>query len=161
MLASAFDGERLNALGMLQRTADSCKIPIHELLLGGNDGAWSSFDRLWAERAEREAREASLRAQQADQAAREAQRARPAEPDPTAPKLPPDWRARFAEAQQLNDSTSFLTAWETNFVSDLITRGTRSPSPKQSVVIARILAKASVFSSRTTGAAAEDWEDVS
>ena len=143
MLGSAFDGERLNALSMLQRMADNYKVPIHELLLAnGSNGAESSFDWLRAERA-----------------AREAQHARPAEPDPTTPKLPPDWRARFAEAQQLNDSRFFLTTWETNFVADLIARGTRFPSPKQAAVIARILEKTAAFRP-TASADAEDWEDI-
>ena len=46
MLGSAFDGERLNALGLLQRMADAYRIPIHELLLdsGGTGAANSSFD---------------------------------------------------------------------------------------------------------------------
>ena len=37
MLGSSFDGERSNALAMLQRMANSYRIPIHELLLGGNN----------------------------------------------------------------------------------------------------------------------------
>ena len=158
MLGSSFDGERLNALGLLQRMADNYKVPIHELLLADESGEiGSSFDRLRAERAEREAREANQRAQRAEQAAREAQH--PAEPDPTVPELPPNWRELFAAADQRNHCLFFLTAWESNFVSDLIVRGTRRPSPKQTVIIARILEKAAVFSSRTTGAVAEDWED--
>jgi hypothetical protein len=160
MLGSSFDGERLNALGLLQRMADNYKVPIHELLLDGSRGTKSNFDRQPAERAERDAREANLRAQRAEQAAREAQHTPPAEPDPIAPKPPPDWRERFAEAQHLNGSRFFLTAWEATFVSDLIARGTRYPSPKQSVVIARILEKADAFSSRTASVAADDdWED--
>ena len=142
---------------MLQKMADNYKVPIHELLLGaGSSGAGSNFDRQRAERAERKAREAELRAQRAEQAAREAH-ARPAEPDPEAPELPPDWRDRFAKAQELNRSRFFLTAWETNFVSDLIARGTRWPSPKQAVVIVRILEKAAAFSAASADA---DWEDV-
>ena len=73
MLGSAFDGERLNALSMLQRMADNYKVPIHELLLAnGSSGAESSFDWLRAEQAAREAHRSSR------------------EPDPTTPKLPPD-----------------------------------------------------------------------
>jgi hypothetical protein len=160
MLGSSFDGERLNALAMLQRMADSYKIPIHEFLLAnGSGGAGPNFDRQRAEQAERKAREAELRAQRAEQAAREAQHARPDEPWPDAPKPPPEWRDRFQKAQELNRSHCFLTSWETNFVADVIDRGTRWPSPKQAVVIDRILEKAAVFSSRTTNAAAEDWED--
>ena len=123
MLGSAFDGDRLNALAMLQRMADNYKIPIHELLLNGSGGANSSFDRQRAERAEREAREASARAQRAEQAARKAQRASPAEPDPAMPNLPPNWRELFAEAQQANGSRCFLTSWESGFVDSLITHG--------------------------------------
>jgi hypothetical protein len=146
---------------MLQRMADNYKVPIHELLLAdGSELAGSNFDRQRAEWAEREAREADLRAQRAEQAVRDAQRARPAKPDPAAPKLPPDRRARFSEAQQLNGSRPFLTAWESNFIADLIERGTRWPSPKQAVVIARILEKAAVFSARATDAGDNDWEDV-
>ena len=71
MLGSQFDGERLNALSMLQKMADSYKVPIHELLLdAGSGGAGSNFDRQRAEQAERKAREAELRAQRAEQAAR-------------------------------------------------------------------------------------------
>jgi hypothetical protein len=132
ILGSSFDGERLNALGLLQRMADNYKVPIHELLLAnGSSGAGSNSEQ--------------------------AQNPDPAEPGP---KLPSNWRALFAKAQQLNGSRFFLTTWESNFVADLIARGTRFPSPKQAGVIARILEKAAVFSSRTTGAAAEDWEDV-
>ena len=80
----------------------------------------------------------------------------PDEPTPDAPKLPPEWRDRFAKAQQLNHSLCFLTSWETNFVADLIARGTRWPSPKQAVVIVRILEKAAAFSASSADA---DWED--
>lgn len=160
MLVSSFDGERSNALAMLQRMANSYRVPIYELLLGGNNRTELSFDRLRAERAEREAREANLRGERAEQAAREAQRAHPAKPDPTVPELPPKWRELFAAAEQRNHSLFFLTAWESNFVTDLIARGTRWPSPKQTVIIARILEKAAVLNSRTTGAVAEDWEDI-
>jgi len=160
MLGSSFDGERLNALGLLQRMADNYKVPSHELLLAdGNSEIGPSFDRLRAERAEREARDANLRAQRAEQSARKAQHARPAEPDPDATELPPDWRELFAKAQQLNCSGFFLTARESNFVADLIARGTRFPSLKQAVVIARICEKAAAFGNRTTGTDA-DWEDV-
>jgi hypothetical protein len=158
MLGSSFDGERLNALAMLQRMADNYRIPIHELILGGNGGAGSDYDRQRAERAEREAREANLRAQQAERAVREAQRARPAEPAPEATELPPNWRDLFTAAQQLNGSRLFLTAWESNFVDDLIARGTRFPSAKQSIAIIRILEKAGAFSVASDGA---DWEDAS
>jgi hypothetical protein len=159
MLGSMFDGERLNALSMLQKMADTYKIPIHELLLdsGGAVAASSSFDRPRAEQAERAAREAELRARRAEQAARDAQYGRPAEPDPDAPKLPADWRDHFKEAQRLNRSRCFLTSWETNFVADVIDRGTRWPSPKQAVVIIRILEKAGAFSASSAG---EDWEDL-
>lgn len=158
MLGSSFDGERLNALELLQRMADSHKAPLHELILANeSDEASSSFDRQRAERAEREAREANARAQRAEQAARETQHARPAEPDPDAPKLPPDWRELFADAQQKNNLRVFLTTWETNFVDDLILRGTHFPSPKQAVVILRILAKTAARKRSTTGA---DWEDI-
>jgi hypothetical protein len=136
MLGSSFDGERLNALGLLQRMADNYKVPIHEFLLAtGSSGAGSN----------------------SEQATRKAQNPDPAEPGP---KLPSNWRALFVEAQQLNGSRFFLTVSESNFVADLIARETRFPLPKQAAVIARILEKAAVFSSRTTGAAAEDWEDV-
>ena len=145
---------------MLQKMADAYKIPIHELLLdsGGTDAASSSFDRQRAEQAERAAREAELRARRAEQAARDAQYGRPAEPDPDAPKLPPDWRDLFKEAQRLNRSRCFLTSWETNFVADVIDRGTRWPSPKQAIAIIRILEKAGAFSAASDGA---DWEDAS
>jgi hypothetical protein len=80
MLGSSFDGERLNALDMIQRMADAHKAPIHELLrANGGGGTDSSFDRQRAEQAERRAREADLRAQRAEQAARTQ---RPAEPPP-------------------------------------------------------------------------------
>jgi hypothetical protein len=111
MLGSAFEGERLNTLAMLQKMADKHKVPIHELLLGAeSDTAGSVFDRQRAEQAEHRARE-----------------------------------ARF-----------FLTSWETNFVSDLIARGTRRPSPKQALIILRILNKAKAFSAAS---ADSEWED--
>lgn len=159
MLGSTFDGERLNALSMLQKMADAYKIPIHELLLdsGGTVAASSSFDRQRAEHAERAAREAELRAQRAEKAARDAQYGRPAEPDPDAPKLPFDWRERFARAQKINQSRYFLTSWETNFVDDVLARGTRWPSSKQILVITRILEKAHTFNAASADA---DWEDV-
>ena len=68
----------------------------------------------------------------------------------------PDWRDHFEEAQRLNRSRCFLTSWETNFVADLIARGMRWPSPKQAIVIIRILEKAAVFGAAS---AAADWED--
>jgi hypothetical protein len=151
-LGSAFEGERLNALAMLQKMADTRKVLIHELLLAdGSSGAGSDFDRQRAEQAERRAREAELRAQQAEQ------HARPDEPASDAPKLPPEWRDRFLKAQELNRSVCFLTTWESNFVADLIARGTRWPSPKQTIVIVRILEKAGAFSASSADA---DWEDV-
>jgi hypothetical protein len=61
MLGSSFDGERLNALGLLQRMADNYKAPIHELLL------------------------ADEKAQRAEQAGRGAQYTRPVEPDSMTP----------------------------------------------------------------------------
>jgi hypothetical protein len=156
MLGSAFPGERSNALDMLQRMASAYKLRIDELILAdGNGRIRSSFDRHWVEQAEREAREAKFRAQRAEQAARKAQKSNPAEPDLKALALPTDWRERFAAAQQLNCSWFFLTNWETNFVSDLLVRQTRWPSPKQAVVILRILAKAAAFTSPN---ADSDWE---
>jgi cobalamin-dependent methionine synthase I len=152
LLGSEYAGERSNALAMLQKMADAYKVRIDELLLAdGNDGAGSSFDRQRAEHAERRAREAELRAQRAEQ------RTRSDEPAPDAPPLPPEWRDRFLKAQELNRSLCFLTSWEMNFVADLITRGTRWPSVKQTIVIVRILEKAGAFSAAS--AAAEDWED--
>ena len=99
MLGSSFDGERLNALGLLQRMADNYKVPIHELLL------------------------ADEKAHRAEHAAREAQFAHPAEPDSMTPKLPPDWRELFATAEQLNRSSFVVTGWEANFVAGLLTAG--------------------------------------
>jgi hypothetical protein len=128
MLGSSFDGERLNALGHLQRMAENYKVPIYDLLLVNEQGT------------------------------REAQRPCPAEPDPDAPKLPLDWRELFHKAQQLNCSRFFLAAWESNFVADLIARGTRFPSLKQAAVIARIREKAATFR-LTASANAEDCED--
>jgi hypothetical protein len=165
MLSSSFEPERLVALSKIQKIADEYKMPIHELLLGAGNGAGqgSSYDRHQAAEAEhrahvaeRRAREAEARAQRAEQAARE-QHARPAEPAPDAPKLPPDWRDHFKEAQRLNRSRSFLTAWEATFVDDVIDRGTRWPSPKQTIVITRILEKAGAFSAASADA---DWEDL-
>ena len=74
-----------------------------------------------------------------------------AEPDPDAPKLPPDWRTASWRRKNSIGRRCFLTSWETNFVADLIARGTRWPSPKQAVVILRILEKAGAF-----GAASAD-----
>ena len=109
LLGSAYEGERSNALAMLQRMADAYKVPIHEFLLADESGgAGSNFDRQRAEQAERKAREAELRAQRAEQAAW-AQHARPDEPPPDAPKLPPEWRDRFLKTQELNRSMCFLT----------------------------------------------------
>jgi hypothetical protein len=151
MLGSAFAGERLNALAMLQKMAYTHKVPIHELLLGAeSDTAGSVFDRQRAEQAERRAREAELRAHRAEQ------RTRSDEPAPDAPQLPPGWWSRFVEVQELNRSRFFLTSWETNFVSDLIARGTRRPSPKQALIILRILNKAKAFGAAS---ADSDWED--
>jgi hypothetical protein len=160
MLGSAHDGERLNALGMLQRMADTYRVPIHELLLTEEtDGTGSDFNRQRAERAEQEARDANLRAQRAEQAARE-NRARSTTPDPPMPELPAGWRELFAKAQQLNSSRSSLSAWEATFVGDLVERGTFFPSPKQAVVIVRILKKIGL-NALTPDVEAEDWEDPS
>jgi hypothetical protein len=158
MLGSHFDEERLNALSMLQRMADSYKVPIHELLLGtnGSEATGSDCDRQRAERAGRETREANLRAARAEQAAREVQSTHPAEPGPDAPKLPSGWRDLFSLAQQMNHARRFLTDWEANFVADLLARGARHPSPKQTAVIARILETADVFAAAH---AVADWEE--
>ena len=73
------------------------------------------------------------------------------------PELPPDWQKLFKETNERNRSRQFLTSWETNFVSDLIERGTRWPSPKQAVIILRILEKAGAYSAMS--AEDDDWED--
>ena len=73
------------------------------------------------------------------------------------PSLPPDWRGLFKGADERNRSRQFLTSWEAGFVSDLIERGTRWPSPKQAVIILRILEKAGAYSA--TSAEDDDWED--
>ncbi len=138
---------------MLQSMADAYKAPIHELLLA-NGGQSSSFDRQRVEQAERRAREAELRAQRAEQAARAQHSCRT---PPDAPELPPDGETASQRRSSSISSLRFLTAWETNFVADLIARGTRWPSPKQTVVIIRILEKATAFGAAS---AAADWEDV-
>jgi hypothetical protein len=166
MLGSAFEPERLVALSKIQKIADEYKMPIHELLLGaGSVGHGSSYDRHQAEEAERRAnvaerraREAELRAQRAEQATRKTPTSN--EPDPEMPSLPPDWRGLFKDADERNRSRQFLTSWETNFVSDLIERGTRWPSPKQAVVILRILEKAGAYSATSGQTEDDDWEDV-
>ena len=66
MLGSAFEGERLKALSMLQQMADAYKVPIYELLLGDGSGGGRLKFRPTA-------------AQRAEQAAREAHRTRPGE----------------------------------------------------------------------------------
>ena len=43
LLGSQFDGERLNALSMLQKMADGYKIPIHELLLDSGGSCRRQF----------------------------------------------------------------------------------------------------------------------
>jgi hypothetical protein len=159
MLSSSFEPERLVALKKIQNIADEYKVPIHELLLGAaSAGQGSSYDRQRAEEAERRAREAELRAQRAEQAARKTtQNRRPDESAPEMPALPPGWRSHFKHAEENNRTRLFLTAWETTFVSDLIERGTRWPSPKQAAVILRILEKAGAVSATSADA---DWEDV-
>jgi hypothetical protein len=162
MLSSTFEPERLVALRKIQSIADEYKVPIHELLLGAGNGAGngagqgSSYDRMRAEQAERRARdaEAALRAQRAEATAR---KPTTADPDPEMPSLPPDWRDRFKGVEKRNQSARVLTAWEAGFVSDLIERGTRWPSPKQAVIILRILEKAGAYSA--TSAEDDDWED--
>ena len=159
MLSSSFEPERLVALSKIQKIADEYKMPIHELLLGAaSAGQGTSYDRQRAEEAERRAREAEFRAQRAEQAARKAtQNTRPDEPASEMPALPPGWWNHFKDAEENNRKRRFLTAWETTFVSDLIARGTRWPSPKQAVVIIRILEKARVFGAASADA---DWDDV-
>jgi hypothetical protein len=136
---------------------------MHELLLGaGNSAGQSSnnYDRMRAEQAERRARdaEAALRAQRAEQASRKTSTSN--EPDPEMPNPPPDWRKLFRGADERNRSRQFLTSWETNFVSDLIERGTRWPSPKQAVIILRILEKAGAYSATSSQTEDDDSEDV-
>ena len=94
-----------------------------------------------------------------NKSARGTQHTRPGESAPDAPKLPPEWRDRFLKAQELNRSLCFLTSWETNFVADLITGGTRWPSPKQAAIDRSRSPEAGAVSSQDDGAAAEDWED--
>ena len=164
MLGSAFEPERLVALSKIQKIADEYRIPIHELLLGAGNraGQGSSYDHHQAaeaerraDMAERRAREAEARAQRAEQATRKTTTSN--EPDPEMPELPPDWQKLFKETNERNRSRQFLTSWETNFVSDLIERGTRWPSPKQAVIILRILEKAGAYSAMS--AEDDDWED--
>jgi hypothetical protein len=162
MLSSAFEPERLVALRKIQSIADEYRMPIHELILGAGNGAGqgsNNYDRMRAEQAERRAREAeaALRAQRAE-AARKTPTSN--EPDPEMPSLPPDWRKLFKGADERNRARQFLTSWETNFVSDLIERGTRWPSPKQAVIILRILEKAGAHSATSSQAEDDDWEDV-
>ena len=166
MLGSSFEPERLVALSKIQNIADEYKMPIHELLLSAGNGAGqgSSYDRTKLQRpssrahaAERRAREAELRAQRAE-AARKTPTSN--EPDPEMPSLPPDWRGLFKGADERNRSRQFLTSWEAGFVSDLIERGTRWPSPKQAVIILRILEKAGAYSATSGQAEDDDWEDV-
>jgi hypothetical protein len=158
MLSSSFEPERLVALRKIQSIADEYKVPIHELLLGAGQGA-NNYDRMRAEQAERRARdaEAALRAQRAEQATRKTTTSN--EPDPEMPELPPDWRTLFKEINERNRSRQFLSSWETNFVSDLIERGTRRPSPKQAVIILRILEKDGPHSATSSQAEDDDWED--
>jgi len=82
------------------------------------------------------------------------------EPDPEMPNLPPNWRSLFKGAEERNRSTRFLTSWETTFVTDVLERGTRWPSPKQAVVILRVLEKAGAYSATSNQADDDDWEDV-
>ena len=163
MLSSAFEPERLVALRKIQSIADEYRMPIHELILGAGGGAGQSsnnYDRMRAEQAERRARdaEAALRAQRAEQATRKT--ATSNEPDPEMPNLPPNWRSLFKGAEERNRSTRFLTSWETTFVTDVLERGTRWPSPKQAVVILRVLEKAGAYSATSNQADDDDWEDV-
>jgi hypothetical protein len=158
MLGSAFEPEWLVALRKIQSIADEYKVPIHELLLPGiNGGQGSTYDRMRAEQAERRARDAELRAQRAEGARKTTTSDTP---DPDMPELPPDWRKLFKGADERNRSRQFLTSWETNFVSDLIERGTRWPSPKQAVIILRILEKAGAYSATNNQSEDDDWEDV-
>ena len=162
MLGSAFEPERLVALRKIQSFVDEYKIPIHELLLGAGNGAGqgsNNYDRMRAEQAERRTRdaEAALRAQRAE-AARKTPTSN--EPDPEMPNLPPDWRTLFKGAEERNRSRRFLTSWETTSVSDVIERGTRWPSPKQAVIILRILEKAGAYSATSSQSEDDDWEDV-
>ena len=129
VLGSRLDGERSNATSMLQKVADSYRVPIHELILArsaGSSGANSSYDRQRAERAEREARTANDRAARAEQRAREAQRFCLAEPDPPTTNLPSDWRKQLSDAWAYHTSTRhFLDPWQRDFVPDILARGTR------------------------------------
>jgi hypothetical protein len=160
MLSSAFEPERLVALRKIQNIADEYRMPIHELILGARGGAGQSsnnYDRMRAEQAERRARdaEAALRAQRAEEV-----RKTPTsnEPDPEMPSLPPDWRKLFKGADERNRARQFLTSWETNFVSDLIERGTRWPSPKQAAIILRVLEKAGAYRAKSSQAEDDDRE---
>jgi hypothetical protein len=148
LLGSAHEGERSAALNMLQKMADAHGLKIHELLIGDvSPPAGSAYDRQRAEQDELRAREAELRAQRAEQAARYAPRYNELT---DAPDLPSNWRAQFTALQQFNISMPFLTNWETGFVSDVLVRRMRSPSPKQAVVILRIIEKATRSASRST-----------
>jgi hypothetical protein len=166
MLSSTFEPERLVALRKIQSIADEYKVPIHELLLGAGNGAGqgSSYDRHQAAEAERRAYVAERRAREAEARAQRAEAARKTptsnEPDPEMPSLPPDWRDLFKETDERNRSRRFLSSWEAGFVSNLIERGTRWPSPKQAVIILRILEKAGAYSATSGQTEDDDWEDV-
>ena len=137
MLGSSFDGERLNALG---------HTPKDGRRLQNADPRISARQRERRDRV-RASTDSGPNKRSAERVKLSCGRSGPNKPRRgethtscracirTRRNSPPDWRDRFKEAQQLNRSRCFLTAWETNFVADLIDRGTRWPSPKQAVVI--------------------------
>jgi hypothetical protein len=141
MLGSAFEGERLKAL-RLQQMADAYKVPNLRIVARRRERRGRLKFRPTAGRTSSPG--------SAPHSSREASCGR--SETPTGMVGPLRKSAAVKSLAVLPDHM------ETNFVADLITRGTRWPSPSQAVVIVRILEKAGAFS---TASADADWEDVS
>lgn len=118
MLGSQYDGERLNALGFIQRMADAKKVRVDELLL---------------------ARMVTV----VRQAPQEPPRREPPRQEPPRQEKPKtDYRAKMKACVEHHDEEqAFMTAWERSFAEDMAKSTWAAPTEKQQIYVDRILAK--------------------
>lgn len=115
MLGSQYDGEKLNALGMIQKLADAKKCRVDELLLSGKE---------------------TVR-----EVVREVVRWRDRPQDKPEPEDDDDWKAQMNSVLKEHALRSFLTDWEAKFAADMSASRWSEPTEKQAVYIAKIWEK--------------------
>jgi hypothetical protein len=122
MLGSQFDGERLNALGFIQRMADAKKVRVDELLLARMVTVVKS-------------------------APQEPPRREPPRQEPPRQEKPKsDYREQMKRCVSHHDNVKpFMTAWERSFAEDMAKSTWAAPTEKQQIYVDRILEKSKKF----------------